>query len=152
MSFASGEYARMQLIITIHAAKALQMTIITPLAETTDTVTLSRADYETMLNAMENATDIATLNERASKEARIGKEAYRANCLPVEMVERMLAGETLLKLWREHRKLTVAALSTASGVSGSYISEIENGRKRGSVDAMKKLSRALGLAVDDLLG
>ena len=128
------------------------MSIITPLAETADTVTLSRTDYEAMLDALEDATDIAVLKERIAEEERIGKEAYRANCLPIELVERMLAGETPLKLWREHRKLTIAALATVSSVSGSYISEIETGRKRGSVDALKKLSKALGLTVDDLLG
>lgn len=129
------------------------MSVITPIAETADTVTLARSDYEAMLDALEDAADVVILKAAVAEETRVGKEAYRANALPVELVERMiLGGETPLKIWREHRKLTVAALSISSGVSGSYISEIENGRKRGSVDAMKKLSRALGLAVDDLLG
>ena len=128
------------------------MSIITPIAETADTVTLSRIDFEAMLDALEDAADVASLKAATGEEARLGKTAARADHLPIELVERMLAGELPLRLWREHRKMTVAALAAASGVSGSYISEIETGRKPGSVDALAKLSKALGLTIDDLIG
>jgi DNA-binding XRE family transcriptional regulator len=128
------------------------MSIITPIAETADTVTLARSDFEAMLDALEDAADVATLKAASAEEARVGKEAYRANALPAELVERMiLGGETPLKVWREHRKLTVAALAAAAGVSGSYISEIETGRKPGSVTALAKLATALNLSIDDLV-
>ena len=127
------------------------MTVIKILKETAETVTVSKADWSKLMDALEDAEDIAAISAARAFEDKVGKETARRNYLPIEMVERILAGERPLKVYREHNKLTVAALSEISGVSGSYISEIENGRKRGSVDAMKKLSRALGLAVDDLL-
>lgn len=127
------------------------MTIIRILKETADTVTVSKADWAKLMETIEDAEDVAAVSERRAIEAEAGKESVRRNYLPIELVERILAGERPLKIYREHRKLTVAALSDLSGVSGSYISEIETGRKRGSVDALKKLSRALDLTVDDLL-
>ena len=127
------------------------MTIIRILKETADTVTVSKADWAKLMETLEDAEDVAAISTRRALEAETSKEAVRRNYLPVELMERILAGEKPLKIYREHRKLTVAALSELSGVSGSYISEIETGRKRGSVDALKKLSRALELTVDDLL-
>jgi predicted transcriptional regulator len=55
-----------------------------------------------------------------------------------------------LAVWREHRKLSGAKLATLSGVSQSYISEIETRKKPGSLAAMAKLARALGVTIDDL--
>jgi len=148
------------------------MSIITPIAETADSVTLSsadlqtlmkaasgtveavtlpRAEFEMLIAALDLAADIGALNAAVAEEARIGAKAARNDYLPVELVERMLAGETPLKVWREHRKLTVAALATASGVGGSYISEIETGKKPGSIDALAKIAKALGLTIDDLV-
>jgi transcriptional regulator with XRE-family HTH domain len=37
-----------------------------------------------------------------------------------------------------------------TGVSTAYLSQIETGRKPGSFDAMAKLARALGVAMEDL--
>ena len=53
-------------------------------------------------------------------------------------------------VWREHRKLSGAKLAALSGVPQSYISEIETRKKPGSLDAMAKPARALGVMIDDL--
>ncbi len=70
--------------------------------------------------------------------------------LPFEMVERMLDGESRLKVWREHRGLTVRALADKAGVSASLVSEIETGKKEGSIATLKALARALRVDLDDL--
>jgi DNA-binding XRE family transcriptional regulator len=128
------------------------MNAIKILDETADTVTVSKADWEGLLEALEDAEDVAAVAARRAHESEVGKNMARRNYLPIEMAERILGGETPLKVYREHNKMTVAALASASGVSGSYISEIETGRKPGSVDALTKLAKALGLMVDDLVG
>ena len=128
------------------------MNSITPLAQTEDTVTLRRADYEAILEALEDLEDIAALNAAAVDEARLGKEAYRADCLPSELVDRMLAGESPVRIWREHRKTSGKDLAAAAGVAPGYLSEIENGKKPGSLDAMAKIAKALKVSMDDLVG
>ena len=127
------------------------MNAIKILRETADTITVSKADWEGLLEALENAEDVAAVAARRTHENEVGKDVVRRNFLPIELVERVLAGETPLKVYREHNKMTVAALASAAGVGGSYISEIETGRKPGSVDALAKLAKALGLTVDDLV-
>ena len=120
------------------------MNVITPIAETDQTVTLSRADYDALLEALEDAEDIATARA-AERAVAAGESEY----LPIEMVER-LSREHPLRVWREHRGLTGAALAKRSGVAQSYISEIETGRKPGSFEAMAKIARALSVSLDDL--
>ena len=71
--------------------------------------------------------------------------------LPDELVGRLLAGEHPVKVWRTHRGLTLAQLAQKSAIAAGYISEIENGKKPGSVDAMKKLAAALDLEIDDVV-
>ena len=112
---------------------------ITPLAE------LRRADYEALLAALEDAADVAAL-----RMAEAAVERGESELLPVDMVERMLAGENPVRVWRSHRSLSAQALAQAAGIAPSYLSEIEAGKKPGSLDAMLRLARALDVAIEDL--
>jgi DNA-binding XRE family transcriptional regulator len=122
------------------------------MSEADDTVTLSRAEYEALLNRLEDAEDNAALDRL---EARIGKEGFAAataEYLPAELVERLIAGEHPIRIWRSHRGLTRQALAAAAGVSPSYLTEIEIRRKPGSLDAMMKLTDALRVSLDEIAG
>jgi DNA-binding XRE family transcriptional regulator len=127
------------------------MNRITPLAETADTVTLSRADYEALLREREDAIDLAAVHAHDAREAALGKEAARADFLTMEEVDRLSAGEHPIRVWREHRGLTLRALAEQASVTASYLSEIENGRKPGSVAAILRLARALKVPAEDLV-
>ena len=120
----------------------------------TDRVVLTRAEYDALLDRIEDAEDRAALAEhRADVRAR-GTTAVVADALPVEAVERLLAGEHPVRIWREHRGLTARALAERAGLSAADLSEIETGTKRGSVDAvlaMVKLARALDISVEDVV-
>lgn len=118
---------------------------ITPVAETQDTVTLRRADYESLLAALEDAVDVAAL-----RLAEAAVERGESELLPVEMVERLLAGDNPVRVWRANRGLSAQALARAAKIAPSYLSEIESGRKPGSLDAMLRLARALDVSVEDL--
>ncbi len=127
------------------------MNAIRPIAQTDDTVTLRRADYERLLEALEDAEDIAALEAAAAREQELGEEAAHADYLSAELVSRLLAGEHPVRIWREHRSLSQEELGCKAGIARSYLSEIEGRRKPGSLDAYRKLASALGLTVDDLL-
>ena len=105
---------------------------------------LTREEYDALLARIEDLEDALRLIE--SK-----REHGKRELVPDELVGRLLAGEHPVKVWREHRGLTLARLAAASGVGTSYISEIESGKKPGSVAAMKKLAAALKLELDDLI-
>lgn len=127
------------------------MNTIHPIAQTDDTVTLRRADFQAMLDAVADAEDVAALRTAEAREKEIGKAAARADHLPVELVLRLLAGEHPVRIWRDHRGLSPQALADLAGIARSYLVEIEGRRKPGSVAAYRRLAKALGLTVDDLL-
>ena len=116
-----------------------------------DTVTLLRAEYEALLERLEDAEDAAAVAiHNASVEAR-GADAMRADTLPVDMVERLMAGESPVRVWRERRGLTQLALAEGAGVSKTYLNEIEAAKKPGSLEATAKIARALKVSIEDLL-
>lgn len=109
-------------------------------------VVLPEAEYETLVEAAEDAADIAAFEE-FKKRLAAGEEEL----IPSEMVMRMVAGESPVRVWREHRSLTMAALAERAGIAQPYLSQIETGKRDGTVATMKKLARALDLTVDDLI-
>lgn len=52
---------------------------------------------------------------------------------------------------RRRLGMTQEALADASGISPSYLSEVERGYKRPSTDVMVKIAEALGMSPSDLL-
>ena len=111
-----------------------------------ETVTISKAEYNRLRALEEELTDIQTA---LAVEARIanGEEEL----IPAAVVDRLLDGEPPLRVWREFRDLTQAALARASGVNRVQIVENEAGRSSGSGHTLRKLANALGIAVDDVI-
>ena len=121
------------------------MTEFRPLAETTDTMTLSRADYDAMLDALEDAADLTAVRDVSARVAA-GQDEY----VPTSVIERLAAGEHPVRVWREHRGMTGRALAEAAHVPASYLCEIEAGRKPGSFQAMAAIAAALRVEMEDL--
>jgi len=71
--------------------------------------------------------------------------------VPVELVDRLLAGENPVKVWREYRDLSQRALADRAGLNFTYLSQIESGARKGPVATMKKLAEALRVDLDDLV-
>ena len=127
------------------------MSAIHLIARTKDTVTISVADYEALVAAAEDASDIAVLQSAATREKELGTTVARSDNLSDALVGRLLSGEHPITIWREHRGLSVSALAEAAGVSRSYLAEIEAAKKPGSVQAFRRIAATLGVQVDDLL-
>jgi DNA-binding XRE family transcriptional regulator len=115
-----------------------------------DIVTLTRTEYEALLARLEDAEDKAALDAAERRETVLGKDGARADYLSTELVQRLLAGEHPVRVWRSHRGLTREALAAAAAVSPSYLTEIETGRKPGSFDALAKIAKALSISLDDI--
>jgi antitoxin component HigA of HigAB toxin-antitoxin module len=116
-----------------------------------ETVTLPRAEYEALLNRLEDAEDISAIEAFRARVAAVGFEEATRNYLPAELAWRILDGEHPVRIWREHRGLTATALAKKAGIPQSYLSDIESRKKPGSVDAYARLSASLGVTVDDLI-
>ena len=111
-----------------------------------DFVALSRATYDKLVEAAEDAADMAAI-ARFERRLAAGEEEM----VPSAVVDRILAGENLVRVWREHRGLTVSALAEKAGIAQPYLSQIETGKREGTLQTMKKIADALKLTVDDLI-
>ena len=88
-----------------------------------DKVTIPKAEYDRLCALEEELSDIQAA---LAVEARIvrGEE----DLIPASVVDRLIDGEPPLRVWREFRNLTQAALGRASDVNRVLIVEIEAGR------------------------
>lgn len=116
---------------------------IKPLAQTDDSVTISRADYDAMVALLADAEDIRDATAVAAKLVARETEAY-----PVEVMDRLLDGDHPVRVFRDHRGLTAQELAGRAGISRAYLSEVENRSKPGSLKAMTKLAAALNIPLD----
>lgn len=116
------------------------MSFVTPGGE--DLVVLSRVEYERLVDQ----ADIA-----AADKVKADIAAGRDEMIPAEIVNRLLDGENKVRVWRSHRGLSARDLAATSGLSAPYISEIEGGKKEGSLAAMKAIAAALRVDLDDLV-
>ena len=60
-------------------------------------------------------------------------------------------GEQPVKVWREYRGRTQAALARAAHITPAYLSQIETGVREGSVRVLTALARTLQVDVEDLV-
>ena len=71
--------------------------------------------------------------------------------LPDDVLDKISARQDHpIKIVRKFRKMTQADLAQSSGISRPYLTEIETGKKDGSLRAMKAIAGALGVKVGDL--
>lgn len=108
-------------------------------------VTIPRAEYDLLRAAAEDLADLQSYDR-----AKASLEAGDDELIPAEYVNRLLNGDSPLRVYRDLRCLTQSALAERSGVNRVTVAEIETGRKQGSVATLRKLASALEVTVDDL--
>lgn len=101
--------------------------------------------YRRMAAALEDAADVAAI-------ARAWDEDATGETVPGEVVNAILDGASALRAWRLYRGLTLDVLAERIGVSKGYLSQIEKGRKPGTLGVFCRLADALGVPIDDLAG
>lgn len=104
--------------------------------EDADVIVISPADFDEML---EDAAATAAYYRTRDQER-----------VPIELVDRLLAGDNPVKVWREYRGLSQRALAAQGGLNFAYLSQIETGARKGTTATMKKLAEALAVDLDDL--
>jgi DNA-binding XRE family transcriptional regulator len=108
-----------------------------------DAVVMLTTDYDALLErASEMAEDLSACLAHAQTA---GEER-----VPIEVARRLVAGENPIRVWREYRGMTLDQLATASRLSKSYLSELENGKRQGPVDTLRSIAGALKVLLDDV--
>lgn len=103
-------------------------------------------EWERLLARLEELEDLADARNLSARTASGEDETF-----PAEFIDRLLAGESPLKVWREYRGMTLASLAKACGVSAPAISQIETGKREPSASLLKRLAAALSCDMDDLM-
>ena len=71
--------------------------------------------------------------------------------LPDALVGRLIDGEHPIRVWRHHRGMTQSTLAARIGIKPAYLSQIETGKRTGSLDLHRRVAKALGVHIDDLV-
>lgn len=99
--------------------------------------------FERMAEAVEDMDDV-TLYEAA-------KAVDDGTRIPGEVVHAELEGVHPIKAWREYRKMTQQALADQVGISKPFLSQIEGGKRVGSIKVLSTLAKALDVPMDLLM-
>jgi len=108
-------------------------------------VTIPRDEYDRLRAAAEDLADLQTY-DRAKAALAAGEDEL----IPGDYVNRLLNGENPLRVYRNLRGMTQAALGEKAGVGRVTVAEIETGRKQGSITTLRALANALSVSLDDL--
>ena len=100
-------------------------------------------EYERLAAGSEADLSDEELYDRARAE---GGEAF-----PIDVADRLLAGENAVRVYRDHRGMTQKQLAGAVGINPIYLSQIERGRRTGSTRTLAAIAGALGVDLDDLV-
>ena len=103
------------------------------------------ADYERLLELAEDRAD-EDAAARAEKRRSEGEEY-----IPIELTDRILAGEMPLRVWRQYRSLTLDDVAKRVEVTPATVSRLETGVMKGAPAIWRKLAIALDVAVEDIL-
>ena len=105
-----------------------------------DTITIDRTEYDQLLEAKEMLDDIEVYDRAMSS---------RTEGVPHAFVKRIFVdGEQPVLVYREWRGLTQAELARKAGLHRAQVHDIESGKRRGSVDTLKKIAEALRVPLD----
>ena len=105
---------------------------------------LPKAEFLRLAELAEDLDDVAAAI-RAEKRAAEGQEY-----VPFELVERLVAGEAPLLVWREYRGLSQQGLGDKVGLSKMTISGLEAGKRDTSSKNWRALAQALGVNIDNI--
>jgi ribosome-binding protein aMBF1 (putative translation factor) len=123
------------------------MNQIRPLVETPESVTLSRADFETLQDELEDAADRINVLQDILNDTKPGTERY---LLTMDETMRIIDGESPITVWREKRGMSVRQLADLVGLHDIDILDAEKGGAI-SKGLLYKLSDRLGVTTEMLI-
>ncbi len=106
----------------------------------TGTIILPRAEYDALIARNEELED-----RLAAIDADDGSR------IPHDVALAIMRGGNPVAAFRNHLGVTLRDLAGRTGVTASYLSEIERGLKPGSAATLSRIAHALGTTIDTLV-
>ena len=104
--------------------------------------------YDLYAQLVENADMLQAI--RDYDEAKLAL-ADGEELVPAHIPYAIMDGENPIKVWREYRGLNQQDLAQAAGISASYLSQIETGKREGTTAVLQAIAHALNLTLDDVV-
>lgn len=95
---------------------------------------------------VENAVMLRDIQDYDRAKAML--ENGQDELIPADVVDAILNGENTIKVWREYRGLSQAQLAEKAGISVPYLSQMETGKRTGSVESLSAIAKALNMSLD----
>ena len=105
-----------------------------------ETVTLTRKEYDALVE-----------RNRELEDRLSALEADDGVLIPHQVALSIIDGKKPILAFRNHLGLTLQQLSDRTGLTVSYLSDIERGRKPGSTAALRRIARAFNTTIDVLV-
>lgn len=105
--------------------------------------------YETYLDLVEQAEMLQDIHDYDQVKAAL--EHGEEELVPSEVVYAILDGGNPIKIWREYRGLGQRELADQAGISIPYLSQLESGVRKGSIEVLNAIAKALKINLDDLI-
>ena len=103
-------------------------------------------EFELIREAVEDAEDIRDIEENLK-----AIHEDKGIVIPGEITFAILDGGNPIRVWREYKKIKLNELAKKVGISASYLSQIENGKRNPTIDKLKLITAALGVAPELLI-
>ncbi|HVT90121.1 MAG TPA: helix-turn-helix transcriptional regulator [Tepidisphaeraceae bacterium] len=98
-------------------------------------------DFRQLKHDAEMLEDIRAYDAAKARE----EEAF-----PAEIADRLIRGENPIRVLRKYRGLTQQQLAKIAHVARPYLTELETGKKTGSVSVLRMIAAALKVELDDI--
>jgi DNA-binding XRE family transcriptional regulator len=111
-----------------------------------DVAIVPRAEYERLVAiAAEAEEDAGTVRLVAQARKDV---AEGAPLLPLEVADALANGENPIRVLRAFRALTQMELAGMIGITQGYLSDLESGKRKGTLELHQRTARALGVPLD----
>jgi len=95
---------------------------------------------------LEDAEDIKDIEENLK-----AIEENREIIIPGEVTFAIIDGTHPIRAWREYKNMRINELAKKIGISGSYLSQIENGKRNPTIETLKNIASALDIEPEILI-
>lgn len=102
--------------------------------------------YDQYLELVENAEMLQDIQDY--DRARVSLEGGLDELISADVVNAILEGENIIKVWREYRGLSQTQLAKKAGISVPYLSQLESGKRKGTIESLSSIAKALNLSLE----
>jgi DNA-binding XRE family transcriptional regulator len=104
--------------------------------------------YEEYLQLLEQAEMLEDIRDYDAIKASL--ERGEEELIPAEVVYAILDGDYPIKVWRKFRGMSQLELAETTGISVPYLSQLENGKRKGSIEVLSKIAGVLRVDLESI--